>query len=295
MFIFGKKKIDYREISEQIYKSNKTRRILLLFIGVFLIAISFNTFLLPNNIVFGGVSGLSIITKKYFGIDPSTFIMISSILLLIISYFVLGKEKTKGSILGSILFPIMVDLTANIPGYLNIHSTDLIMNALFGGILYGIGAGLVFKAGFTTGGTDIVNQIVSKYFKVSMGTALLISDGLIVLGGAFVFGIVRLMYAIITLYMISILTDKVLLGISDSKAFYIIAEREEEIKKYILEELGHGVTVFDGKGGFTKEKQKVLFCVIPTKDYFKLKEGIHNIDKNAFFVATDAYEVLGGE
>ena len=103
------------------------------------------------------------------------------------------------------------------------------------------------------------------------------------------------MYALVTLYIISILTDKVLLGISDSKAFYIIAEKDEEIKRYVLEQLGHGVTVFDAKGGFTKEKQKVLFCVIPTKDYFKLKEGIHEIDDGAFFVATDAYEVLGGE
>ena len=128
-----------------------------------------------------------------------------------------------------------------------------------------------------------------------MGTSLILSDGLIVLAGVFIFGVRKLMYAGITLYIISILTDKVLLGISDSKAFYIIAEKDEEIKQYVLKELGHGVTIFAAKGGFSKEKQNVLFCVIPTKDYFKLKEGIHSIDKEAFFVATDAYEVLGGE
>ena len=252
-------------------------------------------FLLPNNIVFGGVSGLSIIFKKLFGIDTSLFILISSLLLLIVSFIVLDKEKTKGSVLGTILFPIFVKLTSGFSSYLTINPSEIFLYALFGGVLYGIGAGLVFKAGFTTGGTDIINQIITKYLKVSMGTALILSDGLIVLAGVFIFGVRKLMYAVITLYIISILTDKVLLGISDSKAFYIIAEKDEEIKQYVLKELGHGVTIFAAKGGFSKEKQNVLFCVIPTKDYFKLKEGIHSIDKEAFFVATDAYEVLGGE
>ena len=294
MFGFSKK-INAKEISKNIYARDKLKRYTSLIFGLFLIAIAFNLFLLPNNIVFGGVSGLSIITKKFFGINPSSFIFITSLLLLVLSYVVLGVEKTKGSVLGSLLFPVFTKLTENIYLYLNVESVDFLLSALFGGVLYGIGAGLVFKAGFTTGGTDIVNQIVSKYCKVSMGTAMLMSDGLIVLLGGFVFGLIKLMYALIVLYVISVFTDKVMLGISDSKAFYIIAENYEDIKLYILKELGHGVTVLDGKGGFTKEKQRILFCVIPTKDYFKLKEGIHEIDKSAFFVAMDAYEVLGGE
>ncbi len=295
MFGFKKKKIDTEVINETIYKKMWLKRYAYFFIGLLLISIAFNAFLLPNNIVFGGVSGISIITKKFFGWDPSIFIMISSLLLLVVSFVFLGVKKTKGSIMGSIMFPIFIELTSNIPLYLNLDKTDLLICAIFGGVLYGIGAGLVFKAGFTTGGTDIINQIISKYAKTSMGTSLILSDGLIVLCGVFVFGVTKLMYAIITLYIISLITDRVLLGISDSKAFYIIAEKDNEIKEYVLKELGHGVTIFEGKGGFSKEKQKVLFCVIPTKDYFKLKEGIHNIDSEAFFVVTDAYEVLGGE
>ncbi len=295
MFGFKKKKIDTEVINETIYKKMWLKRYAYFFIGLLLISIAFNAFLLPNNIVFGGVSGISIITKKFFGWDPSIFIMISSLLLLVVSFVFLGVKKTKGSIMGSIMFPIFIEITSNIPLYLNLDKTDLLICAIFGGVLYGIGAGLVFKAGFTTGGTDIINQIISKYAKTSMGTSLILSDGLIVLCGVFVFGVTKLMYAIITLYIISLITDRVLLGISDSKAFYIIAEKDNEIKEYVLKELGHGVTIFEGKGGFSKEKQKVLFCVIPTKDYFKLKEGIHNIDSEAFFVVTDAYEVLGGE
>jgi len=124
---------------------------------------------------------------------------------------------------------------------------------------------------------------------------MLMSDGLIVLSGVFVFGVNKLMYALIVVYIIGLLTDKVLLGISDSKAFYIITEEDDSVRDYILNYLNHGVTIFDARGGFTKEKQKVLFCVVPTKEYFKLKEGIHEIDKSAFFVVTDAYEVVGGE
>jgi len=296
MFNFiNNKKANLENINKNIYRKSRPKRYLMLIIGLILISVAFNLFLLPNDIVFGGVSGLSIITKKIWGWDPSAFIMISSIMLLFVSYFFLGLEKTKGSILGSLLFPVFVKITANISRYLIITESEIFVYALFGGVLYGIGAGLVFKAGFTTGGTDIINQIISKYLRVSMGNALIMSDGLIVLAGIGIFGINKFMYSIVTLYIISILTDKVLLGISDSKAFYVITEQEDNVRKYILNELGHGVTVFDGKGGFTKEKQKILFCVIPTKHYFKLKEGIHEIDPEAFFVVTDAYEVYGGE
>lgn len=295
MSFFKKKKLVDANIIKQIYKKYRIRRYLQLLVGLTLLSVAFNLFLLPNNIVFGGVSGLSIIVKQIFGITPSLFIMISSIVLLVVSYIFLGKEQTKWSVLGSILFPVFVRLTANISQYIAIDTTQLLLSAIFGGILYGLGAGLVFKAGFTTGGTDIINQIFSKYFHMSMGNAMLMSDGIIVLSGVFVFGVTKLMYAIIVLYIISVLTDKVLLGISDSKAFYIIAEKDDEIKEYVLTYLNHGVTIFDARGGFTKEKEKVLLCVVPTKEYFKLKEGIHEIDPSAFFVVTDAYEVFGGE
>ena len=289
------KKEPMNEVMKTIYKKDRFKRYCSLVIGILLISIAFNLFLLPNDIVFGGVSGFSIITKKLFRIDPSIVIFVGSFLLLIVSYFSLGKEKTKASILGSLLFPILVEITENISHFITFAENETLLAALFGGILYGLGAGLVFKAGFTTGGTDIINQIISKYAKVSMGKAMLMSDGLIVLGGVGVFGINKLMYAIIVVYLIGMLTDRVLLGISDSKLFYIIAEKEEEIKDYIIKELGHGATIFDAKGGFTNEKQKVLLCVVPTKEYFKLKGGIHEIDRTAFFTVMDAYEVFGGE
>ena len=293
--MFFKKKISQENIIKNIHKKHRLRRYLQLLIGLLITSVAFNLFLLPNNIVFGGVSGISIIIKQIFGLEPSIFIMMASGILLIISYIFLGKETTSASVVGSILFPVFVELTEGISGIVSLGESEMLLSAIFGGVLYGIGAGLVFKAGFTTGGTDIVNQILSKYLHVSMGNAMLMSDGLIVLSGVFVFGVNKLMYALITIYIIGMLTDKVLLGISDSKAFYIVTEEDEKVREYVLNYLNHGVTIFNARGGFTKEKQKVLMTVVPTKEYFKLKEGIHEIDKSAFFVVMDAYEVFGGE
>ena len=293
MNLFRKDKTD--DILKDINSKHLFKRFTSLIIGVLLIAISFNLFFLPSDLVFGGVSGISIITKELFGIKPTIVISIASGFLLLVSFVLLGKKETLGSIIGTILYPIFVEITSHIGSYINIDINQTLLVVIFGSVIYGIGAGLVFKAGFTTGGTDILNKIVAKYCKVSLGTALIVTDGLIVLGGAFVFGFTKLMYALIVLYIISLLTDRVILGISDSKAFYIITEKDEEVKKYIIEGLHHSVTVFDAKGGYTKEKQKVLMAVIPTKEYFKLKEGIHEIDNKAFFVVTDSYEVFGGE
>ena len=264
-------------------------------IGAFLVAIAYNVFLASNDIVPGGVGGIAIILKDLFNFENSVTILVIGLFLLIASYFTLGKEKTTGSIMGALLFPLLVELTKYINVWLEIDTSQMILSTVFGGVLYGFGTGMVFKAGFTTGGTDILKQIITKYFKVSIGKSGLICDGIIVFSSALVFGVNNLLYSIVVLYIISVMSDKVILGISDSKAFYIITDKEKEIKEYILRSLNHGVTVFNAKGGFAKERENVLMCVLPTKDYFKLKEGIRQIDKEAFFVVTDAYEVFGGE
>ncbi len=263
-------------------------------IGCFLVALAFNLFMSPNNLVAGGVSGFSLILKHFFGLNPSTIISVANVFLIILSFLVLGKEKTKATILGSILFPIFVSLTEHLSTYISFKESEMILIAVFGGVLQGLGAGLIFRAGYSTGGTDILNMIVSKIFKISLGNSMFFTDGTIILIGAFVFGFNHLMYSLIILYLISTLTDKVVLGISDSKAFYIITSKEKEVKDFVINELKHGVTEFNAKGGFNSENQTVLMSVVPTREYYKLKEGIHNIDKNAFFVAMDSYEVKGG-
>lgn len=297
--MFFKKKDKVDEIFQAIQNKNLFGRYLNLVIGCALLAFSFDVFFAPKDIVFGGVSGLSIVINKVFGIDKSLFVLIISLILLVISYFTLGWEKTKGSIAGSILFPFFMSLFAPLTSYIDLNIDNMLLIVIFGSIISGLGSGINFKSGFSTGGTDIINQIVAKYAKVSIGKAMLMTDGLIVLGAGFflndqIYAFENVMYAIIVLYIISIMADKVILGISQCKSFYIVTEHETSVKKFVMDHLSSGVTILDGRGGYTGNHQKVIMCIIPTKDYFLAKEGILSIDPNAFFLVTDAYEVSGG-
>ena len=277
-------------MKEKIVKGIKKYATLSL--GLFLYALAYNLFLKPNNIVAGDVDGIANIFKGI--INPNLLITILCVILLIISFPLLGVKTTIGSVIGTILFPVFVTLTSDISKYIIIDTNDLLLISIVAGVIRGTGYGLTFKMGFTTGGTDILNQIVAKYFHTSIGTAMLIVDGSIVVAGGFVYGFSSMLYALIILYLLSFITDKIMLGISKSKSFYIITSEEEKVKDYIMNELGHGVTIFSVKGGYTKERQKMLMCVIPTREYYKLKEGISKIDKDSFFVITDSYEVKGG-
>lgn len=288
------KKRENSNIIKAIYKKDRLIRISQFLLGLFIISAAFNLFILPSQIVYG-MSGIGIILNKVCGVEPSTVILIGDILLLILSFIMLGYDKTKSSILGSLFYPIMVKLTAFLPNYIDVGGSEPLMMTLYGAVLSGFGLGLIFKAGYTTGGTDVLNQIAAKYLKMSIGNAMLITDGLIILGGVFVFGWTQVMYSMISLYIISMMTDKVILGISQRKAFYIVTNEEAKVKNFVMEELKHGVTELRAAGGFTGKNKAVLMCIIPTSEYYSFKEGIHQIDKNAFFVVTDAYEVYGGE
>lgn len=270
----------------------KINRYSTLILGLFLYALSYTLFLKTNNIVVGDVDGIAIVFKDY--INPELLITILSVFLLLISFPLLGKKVSMNSIIGTFSFPIFITLTSNIAEWIKIDASDLLLIAIFAGVFRGVGYGLTFKMGYTTGGTDILNQIIAKYFHTSIGVGMLVIDGTIIVAGGFTYGWNTMLYALIILYIVSIITDRIMLGISKSKAFYIITDEEDKVKEYIMDTLGHGVTVFPVKGGFSEERQKMLMCVIPTREYYKLKEGISNIDKKAFFVITDAYEVKGG-
>ena len=291
MKLFGR--IKNEDIVNQIYNKDKFQRSLTFLIGIFIVSITFNIFMIPNDIVYG-VGGIGVIFKKLFNITPSIVILISSILLLILSFVTLGFDKTKNSIIGSLLFPIFVELTEFIIPYINLGNTEPLLLTIFGAALSGFGYGLIFKSGYTTGGTDILNQIVAKYFKKSIGTSMFFTDGLIIGISLFFFGMQKFMYSVVNIVIISIMTDKVILGVSQSKTFFIITDSETAVKKFIMEYLNRGVTVIEARGGYTGNYQKMIMCTIPTKEYFVFKEGIESIDPNAFFMVTDAYEVSGG-
>lgn len=292
MRLFRKlKEKEAKKVLKLVEKNHLFKRYVLLLIAISIYAITYNLFFYKNNIVYGGASGISIITQNI--IDPSQMILILNVFFIILSFIFLGRKKTLDSLVGSLLFPLMVKLTANVGDYIKIDNDNLLLIAIVGGVCVGTAAGIVFKSGFTTGGTDILNQIVSKYFKVSIGTSMLMTDGIIVLIGGFFFGWTRVLYAIIVLYIINIMVDKVVLGISNSKAVYITTSEDDLVCDYLLNELKLGITLIETRGGYTNKKDQIIMCVVPTSEYFKVSEGINQIDKNAVVLVTDAYQTSG--
>ena len=300
--LFFKKDIINNDILKVLNKKNRLKRYTFLVIGCFLSAFTFNVFYSPNNLVTGGVSGLSIVIENITGLPTSVFITISYIVLLILSYLILGKESTKYSVIGSILYPLFVNLTRTMPELIHFNVDNMLLISLFGAVITGIGSGLTFKYGFSTGGSDVIVQILSKYFKVSIGTASKIFNFIIIIGSGFfitrgteIYAWENVMYAMIAVYISTMLTDRVLLGISDSKSFYVITKHETEMKNFLMNELGKGVTILEGRGGYTGDRKKVIMCVIPTKQYFLAKEAILEIDKDAIVLINDVYETTGTE
>lgn len=291
-----------RKIKKEVSRKNTFSTYFFVTIGCFLTAFAFNVFFSPNNLVTGGVSGVSIIIKNLFGIPTSTFIAITYIVLLILSYFILGKKMTRNSVIGSILYPLFVYLTEDASTIIQFNVDNILLVAIFGALINGIGAGIVFKYGFSTGGSDIICQMISKMFKMTLGDSvrivnitIILSSGFFIGGPGVLYAWENVMYALICIYIISFLNDKVLLGVSSSKAFYIITDNETSIKDFLLRELGKGVTVLEARGGYTGDRKKVLMCAIPTKQYFFAKEGILSLDKDAIILINDVYQSAGLE
>ena len=279
-----------KELLERVDKKDLVKRYFLLISGCFIVAFAFNVFFKQYGIVCFGISGLSIVANK-FGISNFWFILIGDILLLCISYFTLGEKKTKNATLGSILFPIFVWLTEYLVPYFQFENLELLVAAIFGGVLSGIGYGLIYKTNFNTGGTDIICEIFAKYTKVSLGKAMWGSDGLVVMSGLIISKAEMLLYGFLVLFLISFMTDRVVLGISQSKAFYIVTDKKEEVREFLLSVVDGGVTLINAKGGYSNNKETLLLGVVPTRQYFIVKEGLKEIDENIFFLACDAYEV----
>lgn len=287
--MFKKKQKNIVEI-----KRNELVDFAFLLLGSLISSISFNLFLLPNNIVVG-FSGLSIIANSLCGIKPSVFLIISYSILVVLSLKFLGFKSTKRTIIGSILYPFFVEVTSYVTPYIDLSTVDNLIILLCGGLLSGLGSGLVYKFNYSTGGSDVVNQLLSKFLKRPIGPCMLITNGIIISIGFLTFGINTLIYSILTVYIISVVTDKVMIGISNSKTFQVITQDESEVKKFLLTQLSHGVTVIDAKGGYTGNNIKMIMCIVPTREYISVKEGILAIDPNALIMVSDVYEVLGSK
>lgn len=280
------------KIIENVNKKNALKRYLMLLSGCLIVAFAFNLFFLRYDIVCFGVSGISIVLAK-FGVNPAMFIMGANIFLLIISYFFLGVEDVKNQLVGAIIYPIFVSLTAKITDLIDFGNIEFIIIAVMGGVIAGVGYGLIYKSGFSTGGTDVIGNLICKYLKISMGNAMMFVNISIIAIGKIVFPWKIVMYAIVVAYLISVATDRILLGISNSKAFYIVVDKEKEefVREFLASLPGVGSTVIDASGGYSNDRQTLILAVVPTKMYFIIKEGLSEIDRNIFYLVCDSYEV----
>ena len=282
-----------QKILEEMKKNKIIERYALLTVLMFVSAINYNLFLFPLNIVAGGTSGLSIVVNEIFNIKPSIFIFIVSAVIVLLSAKVLNKDKIISSLYVTVIYSVFVELTSFVSEFATFNNNELLLVCLMSGIVSGWVGGLVYKIGLSQGGISLIADCLYEKFRFSRSQSNLTINGIIILMGFMIFGATNTMCALVLLYANSIMMNKVLLGISENKVFYIITGEDEKIQKYIIEELKYGATVFDGQGGFRNKKKKVLMTVVPTMQYYKLTTGIRNIDKNAFFVVTDSYQVAG--
>ena len=258
-------------------------------IGAAIIAVGFNIFLLPNEVASGGVSGISTILKGLFDWNPGYVQYAFNIPLFIAGVIFLGKQFGARSLVGTLTLPLFVLLTADWePATLN-----PLLGALFGGISVGIGLGIVFRGRASTGGTDLAAQIIAKYTGFTLGTSVMLIDGLIVLSAAIVFDVEKGLYALIGLFVTTKTIDIIQLGFSQSKMVYIITNKQEEIRDAIYEEVNRGVTKLPAVGGYTDQERPILLVVVYQTEFTKLKQVVRTIDPAAFVIVSDAYEVLG--
>lgn len=258
-------------------------------VGAAIIAIGFNVFLLPNQVASGGVSGISTILHGLFGWNPGFVQYAFNVPLFIAGVLLLGKKFGIKSFIGTVTLPLIVLLTNSWGPW----TDNPLLGALFGGIVVGLGIGLVFKGNASTGGTDLLAQIITKYTGISLGTSVLLIDGIIAISAAIVFDLEKGLYALIGLYVTTKTIDIIQLGFSQSKMVYIITMKQDEVRDAIYAEIERGVTKLPAIGGYTGEARPVLMVVVYQTEFTKLKQLIKNVDPSAFVIVSNAYEVLG--
>lgn len=265
-------------------------------VGVFLYALCFNLFLIPNDLVVSGFSGIAIVVQRVFGWNANAFIYITNGILLVLGFIFLGWKITKKNIAGSILYPVMITVTNPVAIFLNnyIIGDDFYLILLFAIILYGISSGLIYRTGFSTGGSDIIMQILNEYMKISESKSMIVANSVIILIGMFVFGFNKGVYSFIILICSTYFIDKIMFGLSDSKVFYIYTKKVRKLKKLILNDFQTGFTSIPSRGGYSKKRNFMIMCVVSNRDYYLFKQKILEIDPNAFIIINSCYEVNGG-
>lgn len=269
---------------------------LLIILGTGLMALAINSAFDPAGLVTGGFSGIAIIVKQQTaGLVPGGVPLWLTNLILNVPLFLAairmeGFSFMKKALAGNAALTLWL---AFLPVW-DLSGGDLLLGAVYGGLIQGVGIGLVFLGRGTTGGTDMLSALIQKYMRhYSISQILMVIDGLVVLAGVYVFGVRRALYAVIAVYIVTKVSDGLIEGMKFSKAVYIITEKPQEISTMLMDEVGRGVTGISARGMYSEKEKLMLFCVVNTKEIVTLKERVAAMDPNAFVIVTDAREVYG--
>ncbi|MDQ0242664.1 uncharacterized membrane-anchored protein YitT (DUF2179 family) [Bacillus fengqiuensis] len=277
-------------VHKKLPKKQVVQRTLLITIGAVLMAIGLEIFLVPNNVIDGGVVGISIILSHLTGWKLGAFIFILNLPFFFIGYKQIGKTFALSTLYGIAILSIGTTLLHPVPGL----TEDVLLATVFGGIILGIGVGIVIRYGGSLDGTEILAILINNKTPFSVGEIIMFFN-LFILGSAgFVFGWDRAMYSLIAYFIAFKTIDIVIEGVEQSKSAWIISDKHTQIGEAILARLGRGVTYFKGEGAYTGDEKKVIFCVITRLEEAKLKSIVEEIDPTAFLAVADIAEVRGG-
>lgn len=268
---------------------------LLIIVGTGLMGTAITSCFDAAGMVTGGFSGIAIIvkagTKGLYGNGVPLWVtnLVLNVPVFILAAKIKGFSFVKKALMGDISLTVWL---AVLPAWK--LSEDIFLAALYGGILQGVGIGLVFLGGGTTGGTDLLAAIIQKYMKhYSIAQVMQFVDGAVVVVGMYVFGVERALYAIIAVYLVTKVSDGIIAGLKFSKAVYIITDKPDEVSRMVMEDIDRGITGIRAKGMYSGNDKLMLFCVVGKKELVHLKEMIDEIDPKAFVIVGDAREVHG--
>lgn len=269
---------------------------LMIIVGTGLMSLAINSVFDASGMVTGGFSGIAIIIKAWTKglVNGGIPLWVTNCVLNIPLFFIAWRVKGFSFIKKAILGEISLSVWLAIQPVFHLAGDDLLLAALYGGVIQGVGIGLVFLGGGTTGGTDMMADIIQKFLQhYSISQIMQIIDGAVVVVGMYVFGIHKALYAIIAVYLVTKVSDGLIEGLKFSKAVYIITEKPEEIAGMIMEDLDRGATGINVKGMYSGQDKLMLFVVVNKKEIVMLKEKVDEIDPQAFVIVTDAREVHG--
>ena len=274
-------------------KSTSLVEVLGLLIGCISLSIGINMFFKPHTIAPGGLSGLSVVLNKVTGISVSTIMLLIGVPLVIFAFKILGTKNSIKTLVGAVLLPVIISITSPLSD-MSI-TNDLLLSAISGAILVGIGIGTIFRVDGSTGGTDLIGLILSKKFPGIKPTKFMMClDAFVVISSGIASkNIETALYSAIALYIIVKVADAIMESFDYSKAFFIISNEADDLRNVITNELGRGLTILDGRGGYTDEKKQVLLVVVSKNQEIHFKKVVKSTDPNAFIIVSTVHEVLG--